>query len=235
MEREKSLLSAAFSIFSLISADNRKFRTLWQNWLPKHANIIMCNLFFKRIIGYWSKPEQTSNFELSVTISSMTPFLPISLWPCCVHLFQTALFFCRSMIFHIPNVKTYTLSLALFFFFFCFYCAPKQSNSHPSDIRHHQSFHAFRTALKTCLYKQKQCMYIYMSDFKFCLLSFEWRLSTVAESVIVSNTTCCLSNMSSAGYYPAADQSYHWEEEGKKLSLKRTIIVWSNAAECYNL
>ena len=80
-------------------------------------------------------------------------------------------------IFHIPSVKTYTLSLALFlsfffscFFFFCFYCAPKQSNSHPSDIRHHQSFHAFRTALETCLYKQKQYIYEWFQ----ILPSFFW-------------------------------------------------------------
>ena len=116
-------------------------------------------------------------------------------------------------ILHIPNVKTKTLPLVLFFlFFFSLYCAPEQSNSHPSDIRHIQSSHAFKTALKTCLYKQKQ----YTSDFKFCLLSFERRLSTVTESVIVNDTTCCLSNMSSAGYYHRADPSYNIIIEKKK-------------------
>jgi len=45
------------------------FRTLQQNWFSKHANMIMRNLFCKLLIDYKSKPEQTTNCQLSVTTS----------------------------------------------------------------------------------------------------------------------------------------------------------------------
>ena len=49
----------------------------------------------------------------------------------------------------IPHVKTQTFGRRSFS-----YSAPKQWNSLPSDNRHIQSSHAFKTALKTHLYKQ---------------------------------------------------------------------------------
>ena len=49
----------------------------------------------------------------------------------------------------IPHVKTKTFGQHSFS-----YSAPKQWNSLSSDIRHIQSSHAFKTALKTHLYKQ---------------------------------------------------------------------------------
>ena len=50
-----------------------------------------------------------------------------------------------------------------------FYCAPKQWNSLPSDIRHIQSSHAFKTALETHLHSTTNTT---TGDFKFCLLPF---------------------------------------------------------------
>ena len=61
------------------------------------------------------------------------------------------------------NNKTFQKSFGLRSF--C-YCAPKQWNSLPSNIWHIQSSHAFRTVLKSCLYKQQ-----YHNICIFCLAS----------------------------------------------------------------
>ena len=63
---------------------------------------------------------------------------------------------------HIPHVKTKTFGQRSFS-----YSAPKQWNSPPSDIRHIQSSHAFKTALESHLYKRH-----YNNYFKFYLLCF---------------------------------------------------------------
>ena len=56
-----------------------------------------------------------------------------------------------------------------------FYCAPKQWNSLPSDIRHIQSSHAFKTALETHLHSTTNTT---TGDFKFCLLPFAPLIAT---------------------------------------------------------
>ena len=77
------------------SVDHRQFRTLQQNCFTKHANVIMCNLFFKLFIGHRPKPELTTNCQqlpqLLLWLISC-----LSLWPShCVHPFQAASFFCK--------------------------------------------------------------------------------------------------------------------------------------------
>ena len=49
------------------------------------------------------------------------------------------------------------------------FLAPKQWNSLPTDIRHIQSSHAFKTALQTRLYKVTNDIITSQSDFKFSL------------------------------------------------------------------
>ena len=56
-----------------------------------------------------------------------------------------------------------------------FYCGPKQWNSLPSDIRHIQSSHAFKTALKAHLHSTANTT---ADDFKFCLLPFAPLIAT---------------------------------------------------------
>ena len=86
----------------------------------------MCNLFCKLFIGYRSKPEQTTNGQLSVTTYSLTHLLPIPLTSLCtLHpgsfvLLQTHRYFISPM----SEQKTFGQR--------CFsYCAPKQWNSLP--------------------------------------------------------------------------------------------------------
>ena len=48
-----------------VSVDDKKFRTLQKNWFSKHTNMIISHLFCKLFTGYQSKPEQTTNCQLS--------------------------------------------------------------------------------------------------------------------------------------------------------------------------
>ena len=49
-----------------VSVDDKKFITLQKNWFSKHTNMIISHLFCKLFTGYQSKPEQTTNCQLSV-------------------------------------------------------------------------------------------------------------------------------------------------------------------------
>ena len=117
--------------------------TLWEH--KNNSWLVMMSNSNPKSPNYINKTKrQTQQF---VTASSSTHPLRISLTFSLLHPFQAVSFFC--WILRIPHVKTKTFGQR-----FLFYCAPKQWNSHPSDIRHFQSSHAFKTALKANLYKQ---------------------------------------------------------------------------------
>ena len=115
-----------------------------QNWFSRHANVITCKIFFKLFIGYRSKPGYTTHCQLSpihllpvsLTSSLCTPL------PGSFVLLQTCVYFVSPMLKQTQSVNTFS------------YCAPKQWNSLPSNIRHVPSLHAFNSALKAQLYKQ---------------------------------------------------------------------------------
>ena len=57
------------------SIDYRQFRTLWQNWFSKHANVIMCNLFFKFFIGPSQNRPQTVNYLSQLLLSLISCYI----------------------------------------------------------------------------------------------------------------------------------------------------------------
>ena len=64
------------------SEDYKKFGTLQRNGSSNHTDVIMCNFFFiiiKLFIGYWSKPEQITNCQLSQSLLRLILCQP--LWP----------------------------------------------------------------------------------------------------------------------------------------------------------
>ena len=116
---------------------------------------VMCTFFCKPFIGYQSNPEQTTNCQLSVTTSYLTS--PISLT-----FSQAASSFCR-------HNDGYFVSPMLDFKKLAHAISPTvlQCNSLPSNIHHIQSSHAFKTVLKTHLYKQ--CCKWFQIAFLTCL------------------------------------------------------------------
>ena len=97
---------------------------------------------FRLFIGYWSKPEQTTDFQL---FDSSPACLPDLLTVYTHSQSQAALLLCRLRYFASLIFKTFGQCS------FC-YCAPKPQNSLPSDICHMQSSQALKTELKDHLY-----------------------------------------------------------------------------------
>ena len=78
----------------------------------KHANMIMCDLFFALFTGYRSKAEYITNCQLSVTTSSLIHTVALILWRShCVHPFQAASLFCRQTGTSHPPILTLTVKV----------------------------------------------------------------------------------------------------------------------------
>ena len=127
------------------SADYKQLRTPQRNTSVRHANEIMCNVFCKLFLARIDHSLQTICHRL---FSDSSPACFSELFT--VYILSTQL---RSSadthILPIPHITTKTFGDSCFS-----YCAPKQWNSLPSHIRHIQSSHAFKTALKIHFDKQ---------------------------------------------------------------------------------
>ena len=122
----------------------------------------MCNLFCKLFIGYRSKPEQTTNCQLSVTATS-AHLLPVSLiFSLCTPLPGSFVLLQIHKYFVCPILEQNVWPPL--FLLVC--SAPKWWNSLPSDTCHIQSSCAFKTEKLTWATNNT-----WTSDFEFCLLT----------------------------------------------------------------
>ena len=129
------------------SADYKQLRTPQRNTSVRHANEIMYNVFCKLFLARIDHSLQTICHRL---FSDSSPACFSELFT--VYILSTQL---RSSadthILPIPHITTKTFGESCFS-----YCAPKLWNSLPSHIRHIQSSHAFKTALKIHFYKKRE-------------------------------------------------------------------------------